>query len=155
MRQGYRAGGDADARSSFSGYMTLEASFIVPLTVLLMAALIWLSFFMYDRCAFEGDAYVLCLRESMRKDASSGASRMLAAAQAQFGKKYFGTEDLAYSGSESGGCLRMQGSARVLRWTIPFSASAARYDPPARIRTCRRLFRVTQMALGHLSGDGG
>lgn len=46
------------------GYMTVEASFIVPLVLVLYVLIIVGGFFLYDRCVMSQDQYLLAFRGS-------------------------------------------------------------------------------------------
>ena len=54
------------------GYMTLEASFIMPITVILITALMYLSFYLYTIAFLNQAAYIAAFRASLC-DGSQGA----------------------------------------------------------------------------------
>lgn len=55
-----------------SGYFTIEASLIFPTVLFLIAFLIYLTFFLYNRCLISQDAYILAYRGSLQcKDEKS------------------------------------------------------------------------------------
>lgn len=73
------------------GYMTLEASFIMPWIIFVFVFLIYVSFYVYDKCILFQDAYTLCLRGSVQKE-EEAVNYINAHMNGQFGKKYFGTD---------------------------------------------------------------
>ena len=56
------------------GYMTVEAAFVMPMVLCVFVMLIYTSFYLYDRCVFKQDDFILCFRESIRKE--EGAPRV-------------------------------------------------------------------------------
>ncbi len=53
------------ARKTLGGYFTVEAAFIVPMIVCILALLCYLGLFMCNRCMLVQDAYILGLRGSI------------------------------------------------------------------------------------------
>ena len=51
-------------------YMTVEAAFIIPAAFALVVSLLYLSFYMYDRCLLDQDLYMACFRQSAIKEGS-------------------------------------------------------------------------------------
>lgn len=54
-----------------NGYMTVEASFVMPVVLFLYLLVILLAFFLYNRCVISQDLYLLALRGSRFTDRSS------------------------------------------------------------------------------------
>lgn len=54
-----------DAREG--GYMTVEAALVLPVVLCAMVVLIYLGFFLYDRCAMEQDAYLHAQQEAVAR----------------------------------------------------------------------------------------
>ncbi len=48
----------------WKGYMTVEASFIVPIVLILLVLIVRSSFLLYDRCVISQDSYLLVFRGS-------------------------------------------------------------------------------------------
>lgn len=48
----------------WKGYMTVEASFIVPIVLIILVLIIKSSFLLYDRCVMSQDSYLLVFRGS-------------------------------------------------------------------------------------------
>ena len=63
------------------GYMTLEASFIMPITVILITALMYLSFYLYTVAFLNQAAYIAAFRASLcdegNAEAEAAAAREL------------------------------------------------------------------------------
>lgn len=63
------------------GYMTLEASFIMPITVILITALMYLSFYLYTVTFLNQAAYIAAFRASLcdegNAEAEAAAAREL------------------------------------------------------------------------------
>ena len=63
------------------GYMTLEASFIMPITVILITALMYLSFYLYTVAFLNKAAYIAAFRASLcdegNAEAEAAAAREL------------------------------------------------------------------------------
>lgn len=46
------------------GYLTVEASLVIPLAVFLTGLIFYMTFYLYNRCAASQDAYMLAFRGS-------------------------------------------------------------------------------------------
>ena len=129
-------------------YMTLEASFIFTYVLILLVAIIYLAFFLYDRCLFAQDSYILCFRESYVKDENTDLSEELKSLAArQFGTKYFMLDRESSEASADKNKVVFSGSAELTPelfastgimpsgiWSMKFSSSARKSDPPYSIR---------------------
>jgi len=58
-------------RKKCGAYMTIEASFIVPMTVMICVLIITFMFFMYNNCVVYQSCYIAALRGSQIMDATS------------------------------------------------------------------------------------
>ena len=54
-----------------NGYLTVEASFVMPIVLFLYLLVILLAFFLYNRCVISQDLYILALRGSRFTDHGS------------------------------------------------------------------------------------
>ena len=54
-------------RMEAEAYFTVEAALIVPVVVCIFVMIIYLSFYLYDRCVLTQDCYVLSYRQSIEK----------------------------------------------------------------------------------------
>lgn len=160
-----------EQKRRIKGYMTVEAAFVMPMVLCVFVILIYTSFYLYDRCVFKQDAFVLCFRESIRKE--EGAPRvdpsyMQQGEARQFENKYFAVNDLETSAKAMGKKAVFQGSARVLPtsfgsyflmpksiWRLTFYGSARKTDPPWSIRSYRRKTYVVKKGLKALESIAG
>ncbi len=143
-----------DRPESLDAYMTVEAAFVMPMVLCLFVMLIYTAFYLYDRCVFRQDAYILCFRESIRREQGApkvNPDRIRQEETGQFGGKYFAVRSFESSVQAEGKKAVYQGKARVLPtsfggyflmpksiWTINFQGSARKTDPPWAIRSYRR-----------------
>jgi hypothetical protein len=153
-------------------YMTIEASFIVPAVLCIFLIVIYCCFYQYDRSCFDMDAYILCLRESHRKDASlwraPQASKVKEASGEMFGNKYFLISNLDIRAKTKGREISCCGSADVRPegfrgfylmpediWTLRYAGHATQTDPALRLRRFRRLLYLKDMADKKLQDSRG
>ncbi len=132
-----------------AGYMTVEASFLVPFVIFLMVFLIYLSFYLYDRCVLFQDSYALCFRGSVQK--VEEPQNYINANQAkQFGTKYFGVGQVNVRANQSGREVSVYADCEVKvpfthfmtmagreEWSIKTQAKAQRINPTKIIRMSR------------------
>lgn len=52
-------------RKKLSGYFTVEAAFIMPIVICILALLCYLGFFLYNRCTLLQNAYIMGFRGSV------------------------------------------------------------------------------------------
>ena len=153
-------------RCDFGGYMTIEAACIMPMVLAVYVLIMYAGFFLYDRCLFTQDAYILCFRESIRKDEGSRVhvqpDLVEGGAARQFGTKYFALVSRTiqtHPGGFAGTHVYLEGSARVNvpgitrlfplhddTWQIVFGAGARKSDPPLIIRKYRRIYYIVNAA---------
>lgn len=55
---------------NWNGYMTVEASFLMPMVLFLYLLIILCGFFLYNRCIISQDNYLLAFRGSRFTEAS-------------------------------------------------------------------------------------
>lgn len=152
----------ACAHRGFSGYMTVEASLIMPMVLCVYTVLIYAGFFLYNRCIATQDAYVLCARESVHKDDSlwsyPDGSVIREQEADQAGDKYLAIKSRSTNVSIDGSTIRYSGEGSVSPplfggnvimprgiWTFRYGMSARHTDPPLNIRKARRIYDVAQM----------
>lgn len=73
------------------GYVTVEASIIVPIVIMIIGFLFSCTYHLYHRCVLSQDVYLIAFRGSAVHDQESEEirSRIGQEAERQFGKKYF------------------------------------------------------------------
>ena len=152
---------------SLDAYMSVEAAIVMPMVLCLFVMLIYTAFYLYDRCVFQQDAYILCFRESSRREEGApkvDPDRIRQEETRQFGGKYFAVRSLELSAKAEGKKAVYQGSALVLPtsfggyflmpksiWTVTFQGSARKTDPPWAIRSYRRKSYILKKGLGALA----
>lgn len=148
-------------RRALKGYMTLEASLIMPWVVFLFIFLIYMSFYLYDKCVLFQDSYSLCLRGSVQKEDDGAVKYVNAHMAEKFGSKYFGVGKVIGSVKQSGKEIRVEGECNVKipfdnfltfsrekGWHIKTEASAQIINPTDIIRKCRMAENLIKKAGG-------
>lgn len=133
-----------------SGYMTIEAGFIIPWAFFVMIFLIYTGFYSYDKCVLFQDVYAICFRGSIQKEDSSQLSYVNTHLKEQFGQKYFAIEYIDGRVEQSKKELHTYGTCKVQipivnfltmasedGWKIQTSAKAQILNPTDIIRKCR------------------
>lgn len=59
---------DKNEKESKKGSLTIEASIIIPIIIIVVLMLIYISFFLYDRCIITQKTYVAAFRGSMYEE---------------------------------------------------------------------------------------
>ena len=139
-------------------YFTMEAAVIVPVVLFLFVMIIYLSFYLYDRCVMTQDFYILSYRQSLEKGAADRSST--GEIHKQTGDKLFMLSGFDAS-SSSGGTIRVTGQAQMKPplpgagsffplerdWTLSAEGQARRTDPPKDYRKVRRIMNLSKNAL--------
>ncbi len=132
-----------------AGYMTVEASFVIPISVALILFIIYASFYLYNRCEMTQSCYTAAYRESVWKGSGhSGAEEFL-----------HNQNDLLMK--DESGEIQKDGKMRGIRrgvltpvslyalfpgvknrWEIQSVMTARKYDPPKSFRRYRRVTAV-------------
>ncbi len=142
-------------RKTVKGYMTVEASFLVTWTIFIFIFLIYLSFYVYDKCVLFQDAYAVCFRGSIQKDESQVVPYINSHIQEQFGRKYFGVGEVRGNVNVNGATTSVVGECQVKApfhyiftlsrepgWNIKTEARAQIANPAKMIRSCRRITKI-------------
>lgn len=136
-------------------YMTLEAALVLPIVLVVIVAIISVSFVLYNRCIAAQDAAVLCFRESIARDATLSFAPDAARAEGRAAElmegKYFAIDGLSSSASVSGTTISFAiegGSTPAVfvtdevmpKGVFNFSVRcrARKTDPPLSVRRYRR-----------------
>ena len=148
-----------------AGYMTAEAAMIVPAVFALIIMLLYLMFFLYDRCVMTQDLYMAAYRVSIQRGEKKAQS------EAQSGNPdtsgYFmlsgcsagvsgGREIRAFAEGSMVPAIMMgisgdgesgQGTAgQSSTWTLSVSMKARKTDPPFSFRRFRRVMAIARTA---------
>ena len=149
-------------------YMTVEASLIMPMVLCVLVICIYTAFLLYDCCVLYQEAYLVCLRESYRKDAGSpsvNTGRIEDDASELIGSRVFAVSTLNGAASSDGLWAVYEGTAEVAPavfgsfylmpksiWNISFSARSRKTDPSWSIRSWRRKSYIVKAGLKTLTG---
>ena len=139
----------------FKGYMTLEASLVLPMVICTFALLIYFSFYLYGRCILSQDAYILAFRASVEKSEeyrNDPVSYVNNKAAEKAGNKYFGSDFPRFDATKRGKEVRVHGSSTARHaamggyflkpsgsWEYEAAGRAKRRDYSTHIRRAIRL----------------
>ena len=143
----YRGGNhketDRTDRQTLDAYFTVEAAVIVPVVFCLIIMLLYLMFFMYDRCIMTQDLYTAAYRQSIvrergRRESKIDESRFLMLSECSCGVS--DGKNVVASGS---GAMSIPFSSPFPgvrgKWQIRISMKARKTDPPKAFRMFRRI----------------
>lgn len=157
-----RANGTAGQSGEPSGifaeaYFTVEAALVMPVVLCILVMIIYLSFYLYDRCVLAQDCYVLSYRQSIEKGNADRISPEKI--REQFGEKLFMLSSLD-TGTSAGGTIKVTGNAEMSpplfgipafegenSWKIGVERKAKKTDPPRDYRRVRRLLNLAARAV--------
>ncbi len=139
----------------FRGYMTVEASFVVPIVICVFAAIIYFSNYMYDRCVLAQDCYVLAFRAVSSANNDMGADPggyVMEKSSLVSGNKYFGCSKPFFRAVVKGKTIEVSGHTTVKHsmmgrilgftgndWSIDVTQTARKRECPKHIRMVKRL----------------
>lgn len=83
-------------------FYTVEASFVIPVALLVIAFIIQISFYMYARCIAVQDSYLIAFIGSIANDDNAKNDFMHSYAEAVITDKYFGNTLPTFSVTEEG-----------------------------------------------------
>jgi len=136
-------------------YFTVEAALIIPIVLCIFVMIIYLSFYLYDRCVMAQDCYVLSYRQSIEKGGADRAGK--AAAGEQLGHKLFMLSRM--EAGMSGGrkiCVKVNAVMepplfgldffeKERHWMLGVEEKARKTDPPKDYRRVRRIMNLAAM----------
>lgn len=144
-------------KKGLPAYLTVEASFLVPMAFFLLVFIIHMSFYLYGRCILTQDTYLLAFRASILKEGEDRAGYVSETAPAQFKERYFGntapevsastTEKAVYVKAETSALRKAFDLADTAAWDTQGSTKAAILNAPAHIRRVKRLKDLAEFAL--------
>ncbi len=151
------------AKREIPAYMTVEASFIVPAATLIMAFIIYLSFYMYGRCILSQDIYLLGFRANAYYESQgygSASEYIEDKKSTQFGNKYFGSSIPETSASASKDKVVLEGKIttnhRALgkyfkkiekKWEFTQKAGIKKTDPKRKLRKLKRIKDMSELTV--------
>ena len=137
-------------------YFTVEAALVVPVVLCIFVMIIYLSFYLYDRCVMAQDCYVLSYRQSIEKGKADRAGQE--AAGTQFGGKLFMLSRME-TASSSGTRISVKINAAMApplfgldffrenrQWILSVQENARKSDPPCDYRRIRRIMYLASCA---------
>lgn len=144
------------AHKEAEAYFTVEAALVMPVVLCIFVMLLYLSFYLYDRCVLAQDCYVLSYRQSIEK---GGADRSGPdAARAKYGGRLFMLSKITAESSD-GGTVQVSGQARMdvpvfglgffdrnQGWDLVVKERAKKTDPPKDYRRVRRILSAAKRA---------
>jgi hypothetical protein len=140
---------------AFKGYMTLEATIIVPIVICVFVLIIYFTNYMYVRCILSQDCFSIALEatdNNMNEKYNSHAERSEGESGSR-AKKYFGQSSLCFLVSDkSKNTVMVEGSTETKHsamgsyylkpqngWGLKASFSATKRKYASHIRTIKRL----------------
>ena len=100
----------------FKGYMTLEASLIMPVVICVIVLIIYFAYYLYGRCVLSQDTYILAFRaaELNSKDyAGDKISYVYDKADEKLGRKYLGSSKPVVEATAQGKEIMVKGYANI------------------------------------------
>ena len=100
----------------YKGYMTLEASLLMPMVICIMALLIYFTYYLYGRCIISEDAYILAFRASTSEKGGVSydpAGYVAERSDQVAGKKYFGSQPPVFEAQIDGKDVRVVGRSNT------------------------------------------
>lgn len=138
-----------EKRPGPEAYFTVEAALVMPVVLCMIVMILYLSFYLYDRCILAQDLYILSYRQSIEKGSAERAGSR-AAHEALYGRVFMlaGLETEVSAGTS----VQVKGNAsmtvpvfgldffdRQRRWGLTVEEKAKMTDPPRDFRRVRRL----------------
>ena len=134
------------------GYMTLEAAMVFPAAFALVIMLLYVTFFLYDKCRMTQDLYTAAYRQSIvRGEAAPDTSIdtsgffMLGNCSAQVGG---GSEISASASGDMAPALLTGAEEGQSIWNLTVTMKARKTDPPRSFRRFRRVMAIAGQVLG-------
>lgn len=144
---------------SFSGVYTVEASLLFPFILSVIVFLIYMSFFLHDRCVMSQSAYQAALRGSrVKTEEGKVLGTAERAASELIEKSLLATRDVSHTVTLNGSEVKVtyEGTLSIPAGTLLMSisgsdgirvkgsGSAKRKDPVKFIRECRVIEKLTE-----------
>ena len=131
--------------------MTLEAAMIFPAAFALVIMLLYVTFFLYDKCRMTQDLYTAAYRQSTVRGESAPDNKidtsgyfMLGSCSAQVSG---GSEISASAGGDMAPALLTGAEEGQNIWELKVAMKARKTDPPRSFRRFRRLKAIAEQAL--------
>jgi len=137
-----------DREKTIDGYLTVEATLIMSITLVCVVLLIYIGFYQYDRCLLTQDTYRLALKGSSTQfiDNEEIYHKISTECKEYYWNKYIGMKVSEPSIEVSGGevSVEIEGIIKIpfvfgKTWTISQKSFSKRIVPSKDIRLFRRL----------------
>ncbi len=140
------------------GYMTVEASFIIPWVIFIFIFIIYSAYFLYDRCVIFQDSYAYAVRAANKQMSGTDVERyMNDNAAAQYGNKYIAVSGIkeSFKVSEKEIAIEAAGQPKcqfipnavlpdIRGWKASADVKASRENPTQFMRICRGAAELTK-----------
>ena len=139
-------------RKALDGYMTLEATCLMPIILFCLLFIIYLGFWEYDKCLVEQDIFAIMLRGSNAIDLSNEELNQYLAGNVFAENKYLYLGSVQEKIGVSKEEMRFQWSGEIKTilnnnqmlgsintFVLQGSYQVQRYDPISFIRNCRKV----------------
>lgn len=147
---------------SLAGYMSVEASCIIPMVVVLMSMIIYLSFFLYNRTILFQDTYALAFRTSRQAFSKDEMLNYVnERVDAQYGEKYIAASTLEKSCKVTSNAVSVEAKMSVRQpfgkmmgiagndvWQAQTTVNAKVINPTKTTRNIRTALRLADVVLG-------
>ena len=137
---------------TLKGYMTLEAAMVFPAAFALVIMLLYVTFYLYDKCRMTQDLYTVAYRQSIvRGDAApkteidTSGFFMLSSCTAEVGG---GSEISAGASGSMAPALLTGAEDGQSIWELKVTMKARKTDPPRSFRRFRRATAIAGQLLG-------
>ncbi|MCR5404868.1 MAG: hypothetical protein K6E91_13770 [Butyrivibrio sp.] len=153
----------------FKGYMTLEASLIVPMVICVFCLIIYFSFYLYGRCMLSQDTYILAFRAvttNLPEYEDDPVSYVMSKANEKAGNKYFGSSFPAFEADAGGDEIMVRARADahhaamgryflkpIQGWEYEAAGRASRTEYAEKIREITRAKDIATEVWDHIRGD--
>ena len=135
------------------GYMTLEAAMVFPAAFALVIMLLYVTFFLYDKCRMTQELYTAAYRQSIVRGDSAPDTKidtagcfMLGSCSAQISG---GNEISASASADMAPALLTGAEEGQNIWELKVTMRARKTDPPRSFRRFRRVAAVAGQVLGN------
>lgn len=146
----------SSVQAEADAYFTVEAALIIPVVLCVFVMIIYLSFYLYDRCVMSQGCYVLSYRQSIEKGDADRAGQ--SAAAAWIGQKLFMLSRME-TASSRGTRISVKVNAAMAPplfgldffnenryWILSVQEKARKTDPPKDYRRVRRILHLASYA---------
>lgn len=122
------------------GSFTIEAAVIISFIVLVIAAILQLTFFLYDKCSLERAAAVGALRgsEAVWEDQNTRYQRADEGIHAVFENNLLGTDEVKKQIEVTGNEIKVVLEMQFRWWGCRISSEKKALNPVTFIRNCRK-----------------